>query len=133
IKLRVTVAPANAVNAIYTIDTDTTTRLSTAPTGGTNRTINNVRADRGNDAETQVWAFTGGTVLTVMGGASVRTVAHGAIAHSIPIAHDELCLAFGQDVVGSSPATAVTRRVASPPPLIIPPQTSASIHVYFVT
>jgi len=133
LKLRVTTAPVSSINAIYTIDVDGSTRLTTAPTGGANRTINNVNPLRGNDAEAVVYAFTGGTVLTVMAAQAARTIAHGAIAHSIPIAHDELCLAFGQDVVGSSPATAVTRRTASPPPVIIPPGCSASIHIYFVS
>lgn len=133
LKLRVTVAPASAVNAIYTIDVDSTPRLSTAPTGGALRTINNVNPARPNDAEAAVYAFTGGTVLTVMAAAAARTIAHGAIAHSIPLAHDELVLAFGQDMVGASPATAVTRRIATPPPVVIPPQCSASIHIYFVT
>lgn len=133
LKLRVTIAPASGINAIYTIDVDGSTRLSTAPTGGADRTINNVNPALPNDAEAKVFAFTGGTVLTIMAAASARTIAHGAIAHSIPIAQDELVLAFGQDMVGSSPATAVTRRIATPPPVVIPPQCSASIHIYFVS
>jgi len=133
VKLRVTIAPASAVNAIYTIDVDNTLRLSTAPTGGSNRTVNNVNPARSQDFEGAVYAFTGGTVLTVMGGSNVRTIGHGAIAHSIPIAHDELLLTFGQPQSVSSPATAVSRRVGNAPPVVIPPGCSASIHIYFVS
>ena len=133
VKLRVTVAPASGVNAIYTVDVDSSPRVSTAPTGGSNRTVNNVNPSRANDFGGQVWAFTGGAVLTVMAGSNVRTIGHGAIAHSIPIAHDELLLTFGQPQSIGAPATAVTRRVGNCPPVVIPPQCSASIHIYFVS
>ena len=133
IKLRVTVAPASGENAIYTVDVDSSPRVSTAPTGGANRTVNNVNPNAPQDFNGQFWAFTGGTVLTIMAGASVRTIGHGAIAHSIPIAHDELLLTFGQPESVASPATAVSRRVGNAPPVVIPPQCSASIHIYFVS
>lgn len=130
IKLRVTVAPASATNWKYVVDVDSSQRLSTAPTGGANRTVNNVNPSLPNDFEGQVWAFTGGTVLTVMAGTSIRTVAHGAIAMSIPLALDELVIAFGQGDLASAPATAVSRRVAAAPPCVIPPGCSAAIHQF---
>lgn len=133
VKLRVTTAPASAVNAIYTVDVDNSPRLSTAPTGGSNRSVNNVNPASSQDFQGAVYAFTGGTVLTVMGGSNVRTIGHGAIAHSIPLVHDELLLTFGGPQAISSPATAVSRRVGSCPPVVIPPGCSASIHIYFVT
>lgn len=133
VKLRVTVAPASGVNAIYTVDVDNSPRLSTAPTGGANRTVNNVNPARSQDFQGAVYAFTGGTVLTVMGASNLRTIGHGAIAHSIPIAHDELLLTFGQPQSVASPATAVSRRVGNAPPVVIPPGCSASIHIYFVS
>lgn len=134
IKLRVTVAPASGINAIYTLDVDSSTRTSTAPTGGANRTVNNVNPLATNDFNGQFWAFTGGTVLTVMAASgALRTIGHGAIAHSIPIAHDELLLTFGQSQSSVAPATAVTRRVGLAPTCVIPPGCSASVHIYFVS
>ena len=127
-----TVAPASATNWKYVVDLDSSERLSTAPTGGANRTagVNNVNPLMPNDFEGQVWAFTGGTVLTVMAATSVRTIAHGAIAQSIPLVLDELVIQFGQgdNVPGS--ATAVTKRIAAAPPCVIPPGCSAAIHQY---
>jgi hypothetical protein len=133
IKLRVTVAPASAVNAIYTIEIDPTPRIATAPTGGINANVRNVNASYPNDFNGQVWAFTGGTVLTIMAGSNPRVIGHGAIAHSIPLVHDELLLLFGQPDGIGTPAAAVTRRVANCPPVVIPPQCSASIFIYFVS
>ena len=129
---RVTVAPASATNWKYVVDLDTSQRLSTAPTGGVNRTagVNNVNPSMPNDFEGQVWAFSGGTVLTVMAASSLRTVAHGPIAHSIPLVLDELTIAFGQGQGMSAPATAVTRRIGHAPPIVIPPGCSAAIHEY---
>jgi hypothetical protein len=83
-----------------------------------------------NDAEATVYAFTGGTVLTVMAAQAGRTIGNGAIAMSIPIALDELVIQFGGPQVGSSPATAVSRRIATCPPVVIPPGCSAAIHMF---
>ena len=129
---RETVAPASATNWKYVVDLDTSQRLSTAPTGGVNRTagVNNVNPLMPNDFEGQVWAFTGGTVLTVMAMSSGRTIAHGAIAQSIPLVLDELVIQFGQGDSVPAAATAVTKRIAGAPPCVIPPGCSAAIHQY---
>ena len=130
LKLLVTVAPASATNWKYVVDVDSSTRLSTAPTGGANRAIKNVNPSKPNDAEATVYAFTGGTVLTVMAAQDARTIGNGRIAMSIPIALDELVIQFGGPQVASSPATAVSRRIATCPPVVIPPGCSAAIHMF---
>lgn len=132
VKLRVTVAPASATNWKYVVDLDPSLRISTAPTGGAERTsgVFNANALMPNDSPARIWAFTGGTVLTVMAATSVRTVAHGAWASSIPIVLDEMVLTFGQGDKGSNSVTTVGRRSADAPPVAIPPGCSASIHMY---
>jgi hypothetical protein len=132
LKLRVTVAPASATNWKYVVDIDSSTRLSTAPTGGADRTdgVFNVNPLMPNDFEGVIYAFTGGTVLTVMGATNKRTVAHGAWAQSIPIVLDEMVLKFGQGDTDANAITTVGRRTASAPPVVIPPGCSASIHMY---
>jgi hypothetical protein len=130
LKLRVTVAPASATNWKYVVDIDSSPRISTAPTGGAELTVKNFNPLIGNDFPGRVWAFTGGTVLTVMAANNVRTVAHGAWANSIPIVLDEMVLKFGQGEGDANAVTTVGRRVASAPPIAIPPGCSASIHMY---
>lgn len=133
LKMLVTAVPTSASNYKFLVEVDNTQRLSTAPTGGVNRTagVVNVNISRPNDFEGQVWSGTGGTVLTVMAAASPRIVTHGRIAHSIPVVFDELLVMFGATAGGqASPATAVTRRVGYAGPVIIPPGCSAAIHLY---
>ena len=130
--LRVTVAPASATNWKYVVDVDSTQRISTAPTGGANRTseVNNINPLMPNDFEGQVWAFTGGTVLTVMAASNARKVAHGPWANSIPVALDEMTIQFGNGAIGATPVATVGRRVVGAGPVIIPPGCSAAIHMY---
>lgn len=132
VKVRITTGPASATNWKFVVDIDTTTRLSTAPTGGVSRVVNNINPGMGNDFEGQVWAFSGGTVLTVMAAsAQARTIAHGSLAQSVPLVLDELVILFGQGDAQLAPSgTAVTRRLSSAPPCVIPPGCSAAIHQY---
>jgi hypothetical protein len=130
IKLRVTVAPASATNWKLVVDVDNTPRLSTAPTGGVQRTVNNANPAAASDFEGQVWAFTGGTVLTIMGGAQVRTLYNVVWRASIPIVLEEMVVQFGESETGSNNVTTVGRVTASCGPVVIPPQCSASFHMY---
>ena len=130
IKLRVTIAPASATNWKYVVEMDNSIRTSTAPTGGVSRTILNTNPLVSNDFAGTVWAFTGGTVLTVMAAANARIIAHGALAQSIPIVLDELVLQFGRDDSATVSVTTVGRRLASAPPVVIPPGCSCAIHQY---
>lgn len=133
LKMLVTVAPASATNWKFLVELDSTQRLSTAPTGGVNRTagVFNANISRANDFEGQVWVGTGGTVLTVMAATAARIVSHGRIAESIPLVLDEMMIVFGQQSGGqAAPATAVTRRVGYSAPVVIPPSCSAAIHMY---
>lgn len=132
LKLRVTVAPASATNWKYVVDVDSSPRISTAPTGGAEITASvfNVNPGAPQDFPGRIWAFTGGTVLTVMAATNKRTVAHGAWANSIPVVLDEMILKFGQGETDSNAVATVGRRVASAPPVVIPPGCSASIHMY---
>lgn len=132
LKLRVTVAPASATNWKYVVDVDSSPRISTAPTGGAERTsgVFNVNPGAAQDFPGRIWAFTGGTVLTVMAATNVRTIAHGSWMQTIPIALDEMVLQFGQgETSGNGPST-VGRRFAATVPVAIPPGCSASIHMY---
>lgn len=131
IKLRVTIAPASGTSTKFVIDVDNSLRNSTAPTGGVSRTVNNLNPAVSNDFNGQFWAFTGGTVLTIMAASASRTVANGTISHSIPLVLDELMLVFGQNSAPAGPATAVTRRIGYAPPVVVPPGASASIFIYF--
>lgn len=131
LKLLLTVIPASATNWKFLIETDSTTRLSTAPTGGARATVNNVNPAMPNDFEGQVWAGTGGTVLTVMAAADGRKISQGRIAHAIPVALDELMLVFGQHDGGQAGSAAVVqRRTGYAAPCVIPPQCSAAIHMF---
>lgn len=130
LKLRLTVAPASATNWKYVVEVDNSTRLSTAPTGGVSLSVVNTNPAVSNDFEGAVWGFSGGTVLTVVAGQATRIIAHGAIAQSIPLVLDEHVLQFGREDSAPSAATAVTKRVASAPPVCIPPGCSAAIHLY---
>lgn len=130
IKLLVTVAPASATNWKYLVEVDSTQRVSTPPTGGVSRSVLNSNPGIANDFEGAVWAFTGGTVLTVMAASAGRVVAHGRWAQSIPIVLDEMVLKFGQGDTDANAVTTVGRRTASAPPVVIPPGCSAAIHMY---
>lgn len=131
LKMLCTVIPASATNWKFLIETDSTTRLSTAPTGGVSRTVLNTNPAMPNDFEGQVWQGTGGTVLTVMAAADGRKISQGRIAHAIPVALDELMIVFGEHDGGQTTSAAVvSRRVGYAAPCAIPPQCSAAIHMF---
>ena len=133
LKMLCTVVPASATNWKFLVETDSTTRLSTAPTGGVNRTAGVVNANPSmpNDFEGQVWHGTGGTVLTVMAAADGRKISQGRIAHAIPVALDELMIVFGQHDGGQTTSAAVvSRRTGYAAPCAIPPGCSAAIHMF---
>ena len=133
LKMLCTVVPASATNWKFLVETDSTLRLSTAPTGGVNRTagVKNLNPLMPNDFEGQVWTGTAGTVLTVMAASDGRIVSQGRIAHAIPVALDELMIVFGQSDGGQTTAAAVvSRRVGYAGPVVIPPGCSAAIHMF---
>ncbi len=128
--IRPTVAPASATNWKFAIEMDNTLRTSTAPTGGVSRTVNNINPAVAQDFEGTVWAFTGGTVLTIMAAGAPRLTHQGPWANSIPVALDEMTLLFGHPGVAGTPATTVGRRVTGTAPCVIPPGCSAAISMY---
>lgn len=132
LKMLVTVVPASATNWKFLVEVDSSTRLSTAPSGGAQITVKNTNpAVPSGDFEGQVWSGTGGTVLTVVAPVDGRKISQGRIAHAIPVALDELMIVFGQHDGGQATSAAVVqRRVGYAAPCVIPPQCSAAIHMF---
>lgn len=131
---RFTVAPASGTSTMFAVDVDTSLRLSTAPTGGVNRSggVVNVNPAYPNDFGGVVYAATGGSMLTLVAAANGRTVSRGMISNSIPVALDQQLLVFGQLNPGATAlAAGVGMRVANAGPVVIPPGCSAMIEVYY--
>lgn len=131
---RFTVAPASGTSTMFAVDVDTSLRLSTAPTGGVNRTsgVVNVNPAYPNDFNGVVYAATGGSMLTLVAAAAGRTVTRGMLSNSIPVALDQQLLVFGQGNPGATAlAAGVGMRVAGAGPVVIPPGCSGMIEIYY--
>lgn len=134
IDLLVSVSPASAVSAQYCTKLEPTSLR--APSGGNAAlTQANVHPFISNTADlVTVQAFTGGAFMTVpAASASARVVGRGIIRGVIPAVGDELTIAFGALDPGGSAAGVSTgsRQAASHAPIIIPPQGSLTVHIWF--
>jgi hypothetical protein len=137
IKIIPTVAPATSTTAYYSVKTDNVARAIT--TNNTTAIIPaNVNSDIGLASIAQVRTQTSATASAIAAAsANARVVARGAFG-GIPIIGDELVAMFGSPdcapYAGLTAAQAVCpgRKVSNSPPIIIGPQQSATVHLWFV-
>lgn len=125
-----TVAPASGTQMRYVIQVDQALRTPTA--GSATVTMNNINPLKSNDLQGNVYSLTGGAVLTVpAASAAARVVANGLLRSAIPVVLEEILLQFGSQAVGDGPPTTASRSVGTAGPVIIPPQCSADVVVWF--
>jgi hypothetical protein len=131
IKMIPTVAPASGTNAMYALQLDNTNRYSA---GGAVGTVKNVNMDNTTKtSSTSVYAPTGGTIITVGTATSAaRIVGRGVLRSVIPAVNDAMILKFGYGNNISS-ATAAGTTVAVAPPIVVGPQQSLVVIIWYAS
>lgn len=130
LRLFVTVVPASATSARLVVKTDSALRIPTA--GGSGILVpQNTNQLYANDAQTNIQSGTGGALLTVPASVAGRVVANAILRSAIPVQFDEILCAFGQELMVSGAPTTATQAGSNAGPVVIPPQTSAAIHIWF--
>lgn len=129
--LFVTVVPASGTSARLVVKTDSVVRVPSAGNSGL-LVPQNTNQLYANAAQANVQAGTGGALLTVPASVNGRIVANSVLRNAIPVQYDELFIAFGQELMPTAaPTTATGTGAAGAPPIVIPPSTSAAIHIWF--
>ncbi len=136
IKIIVTVAAVTGTQAFYAVKSDNVARAITT-NNTTAITPANVNSDVGAQALAQVRSQTSATASAIAAAsANARVLARGGFG-GITIVGDELVILFGSPdpgaYAGLTAAQAVCpgRKVSNSPPLIIGPQQSATVHLWF--
>lgn len=131
IKILPTVAPASGTSMQVAIQHDTTNRYTSGGTGPTSGV--NVNGDDGSASVGQLYYTSGGALLTAAAaGSSVRLVHRSTPRSTIPAVLDEIAIQFGGWAdAGSSSGTTAGRSSSSGAPLIVAPQGSISVFIWF--
>lgn len=129
LRLLPTVAPASGTSARLMVKIDSALRTATA---GATITPVNVNVGANTAPQAVVTAATGGAAVTVPAASgSSRIVVNASLRSAIPVVLEEIVIGFGQEITADGAPTTASRAGGAAGPVIIPPQCSAALHLFF--
>jgi hypothetical protein len=128
IKVIPTVVPAAATSAHFSLVVDSAARYTS---GGTLAVPVNVNGDDGTVSVAQIYYATTTVITSPAAGSSARLVARGMLRSTIPVLFDEMIIQCGTVDASAGVGSTAGRIVTTTAPIILGPQQSAVLTVWF--